>query len=100
MGQPRDAPPAYPTARQPPLHFAGRERELADFSAMFADVRRSGRPPGGLVLVDGVQGIGKTQLVKHFASTLDEAAGASVLAMTTNDLDADPEQLLVRIRTP
>lgn len=97
MGQPRDAPPAYPTARQPPLHFAGRERELADFSAMFADVRRSGRPPGGLVLVDGVQGIGKTQLVKHFASTLDEAAGASVLAMTTNDLDADPEQLLVRI---
>ena len=97
MGQPRHAPPAYPTARQPPLHFAGRERELADFSAMFADVRRSGRPPGGLVLVDGVQGVGKTQLVKHFASTLDEAAGASVLAMTTNDLDADPEQLLARI---
>ena len=68
MGQPEDAPPALPTARQPPLHFAGRKRELADFAAMFADVRRLGRPPGGLVLVDGVQGVGKTQLVKHFAS--------------------------------
>lgn len=96
MGQPDDVPPALPTARQPPLHFAGRQRELADFAAIFADVRRLGRPPGGLVLVDGVQGVGKTQLVKHFASTVGDA-GASVLAMTTNDLDAAPEQLLARI---
>ena len=64
---------------------------------MFEDVRRSGKPPGGLVLVDGVQGIGKTQLVKHFASTASDENGASVLAMTTNDLDAEPEQLLARI---
>ena len=63
---------------------------------MFEDVRRSGLPPGGLVLVDGVQGVGKTQLVNHFASTV-ENGGASVLAMTTNDLDADSEQLLLRI---
>ena len=93
MPQPTGVPPARPTARQPPLHFAGRKQELADFAGMFEDARRSGRPPGGLVLVDGVQGIGKTQLVKHFASTV----GASVLAMTTNDLDADPEQLVARI---
>ena len=86
MPEPTSVPPARPTARQPPLHFAGRKQELADFAGMFEDARRSGRPPGGLVLVDGVQGIGKTQLVKHFASTV----GASVLAMTTNDLDADP----------
>lgn len=98
MRQSDELPPMRATARQPPLHFAGRKQELADLSGMFEDVRRLGRPPGGLVLVDGVQGIGKTQLIKHFASTIaDDADGASVLAMTTNDLDADPEQLLVRI---
>ena len=95
MPQPNDVPPVRPTARQPPVHFAGREQELADFAAMFEDVRRSGCPPGGLVLVDGVQGIGKTQLVRQFASTV--GAGASVLAMTTNDLDAHPEQLVAHI---
>ena len=95
MPQPDDTPPVRATARQPPLHFAGRAQELADFSGMFEDVRRLGQPPGGLVLVDGVQGVGKTQLIKHFASTVDD--DASVLAMTTNDLDAYPEQLGVRI---
>ena len=97
MRRPDDVPPLHPTARQPPLHFAGRERELADFAGMFEDVRRLGRPPGGLVLVDGVQGVGKTQLIKHFASTVVGDDGAGVLAMTTNDLDAEPEQLLARI---
>ena len=96
MRQSDDVPPLHATARQPPLHFAGREQELAELSGMFEDVRRSGLPPGGLVLVDGVQGVGKTQLVNHFASTV-EGGGASVLAMTTNDLDADSEQLLMRI---
>ena len=96
MRQSDDVPPLQATARQPPLHFAGREQELAELSGMFEDVRRSGLPPGGLVLVDGVQGVGKTQLVNHFASTVEDS-GASVLAMTTNDLDADSEQLLVRI---
>ena len=96
MRQSDDVPPLQATARQPPLHFAGREQELAELSGMFEDVRRSGLPPGGLVLVDGVQGVGKTQLVRHFASTVD-GGGASVLAMTTNDLDADSEQILVRI---
>ena len=95
MPQPDDTPPVRATARQPPLHFAGRAQELADFSGMFEDVRRLGQPPGGLVLVDGVQGVGKTQLIKHFASTVDH--DASVLAMTTNDLDAEPEQLVARI---
>ena len=95
MQQPDDDLPLHPTARQPPLHFAGRKRELAGLSGMFEDVRRLGRPPGGLVLVDGVQGVGKTQLVHHFAAMVDD--GASVLAMTTNDLDAPPEQLLARI---
>ena len=70
MPEPTGVPPARPTARQPPLHFAGRKQELADFAGMFEDARRSGRPPGGLVLVDGVQGIGKTQLVKHFHAFL------------------------------
>lgn len=95
MRQPDEDVPLHPTARQPPLHFAGRKRELAGLSGMFEDVRRLGRPPGGLVLVDGVQGVGKTQLVRHFADMVD--GGAAVLAMTTNDLDADAEQLLARI---
>ena len=95
MRQPDDDLPLHPTARQPPLHFAGRKRELAGLSGMFEDARRLGRPPGGLVLVDGVQGVGKTQLVRHFAAMVDD--GASVLAMTTNDLDVHPEQLLARI---
>lgn len=95
MPQSNDVPPVRPTARQPPVHFAGRKQELADFAGMFEDVRRSGCPPGRLVLVDGVQGIGKTQLVRQFASTV--GAGASVLAMTTNDLDAHPKQLVAHI---
>ena len=92
-----DSPPACATARQPPLHFAGRAQELADFAGMFEDVRRLGQPTGGPVLVDGVQGVGKTQLIRRFASTVGDDDGAAVLAMTTNDLDAAPEQLVARI---
>ena len=80
----------FPSERQPPPHFAGRKQELAKLRELHDGVCRDGLPLGGIVLVDGVQGVGKTQLIDRFASTV----GGSVLNLTTGDLDQEPEQLV------
>lgn len=79
------------TSRSEPAHFAGRRRELAELARTYEYVNASGRPAGGLVLVSGVQGVGKTQLVEHFVKT----SAVTRLALTTNDLGETPEELFV-----
>lgn len=79
------------TSKSEPAHFAGRQRELAELARTYEYVSSSGKPAGGLVLVSGVQGVGKTQLVEHFVKT----SSVVRLALTTNDLDALPEELFV-----
>ena len=49
------------------LHFAGRRTELAALHARLEYVVREQDPEDGLVLIDGIQGIGKTGLLREFA---------------------------------
>ena len=67
-----DQAPAVGTARDAPLYFAGRRKELEVLSARLHYIRETNDPRGGMVLVDGVQGVGKTQLLAQFASTAAE----------------------------
>lgn len=53
LGSERDKPP----------HFAGRRRELRELSARLDYIRATSDPSGGMALIDGVQGSGKTQLL-------------------------------------
>lgn len=62
-----NAPP-FGSARDVPPYFAGRRHELDVLHKRLEYIRSTGDPRGGLVLVDGVQGVGKTQLLKQFAS--------------------------------
>ena len=53
--------------RSRPLHFAGRRTELAALHARLEYVVNEQDPEDGLVLIDGIQGIGKTGLLREFA---------------------------------
>ena len=58
-------PEAEPAAVAPPEPFVGRVAELAAMDEAFA---RAGAASGGIVLVSGEPGIGKTRLVKEAAT--------------------------------
>ena len=82
--------------RDTPLHFAGRQKEL---DALWRRVEYLLHHPddtiGGMALIDGVQGIGKTQLVLEFARrTCTQHPGVAHLALTTRDLLVGADQLL------
>ena len=49
------------------LHFAGRRKELAALHERFQYLVSEQDPEDGLVLIDGIQGIGKTGLLREFA---------------------------------
>ena len=48
------------SARLPPPHFAGRKPELALLNQGLDYLLQTGDPSGGIVLITGVPGIGKT----------------------------------------
>lgn len=80
--------------RDRPLYFAGRRDELAKLSDRLAFLKRSGDPSGGMTLIDGVQGIGKTQLMMEFVRRERERdSGVLHLPLTTRGLPADPAEL-------
>ena len=84
--------------RNRPLHFAGRVRELQVLNDYLAYVRRSGDPTGGMVLIDGVQGIGKTQLVAEFVRRSKEAdANVHHLPLVTTDIPLDAQALFAAL---
>ena len=56
--------------REPPPYFAGRAKELAALNERLDDLCETGDPSGGIALIVGVPGVGKTQLARKFA---DEA---------------------------
>ena len=64
--------PSFGTARDPPPYFAGRRKELKTLRSCLRYIRETSDPRGGMVLIDGVQGVGKTQLLAQFSA---EAAG-------------------------
>ena len=62
--------------REPPPHFAGRARELAALRRWLDDLCETGDPGGGMALIVGVPGIGKTQLGRKFAEDAATSEGA------------------------
>lgn len=66
QSRPSDARP-FGSARQPPPHFAGRRAELARLNQGLDHLLHTGDSTGGIVLVTGVPGVGKTQLARKFA---------------------------------
>ena len=81
-----DKPRLFGSARDVPLYFAGRRSEMAVLRQRLVYIRGTGDPRGGLVLIDGVQGVGKTQLLQQFALAAADDLGAAVLHVPTSGL--------------
>ena len=81
------------------LHFAGRRPELAALHARLEYVVKEQDPEDGLVLIDGIQGIGKTGLLREFArqavSTEGRYGAAEIahLPLVAEELGARPGDL-------
>lgn len=80
--------------RGKPLYFAGRHAELSRLARYLRALRSTGDATMGMVLIDGVQGIGKTQLALEFARrqctddprVLHLACGVDMLAGDADEL--------------
>lgn len=88
LGSERDRPP----------HFAGRKRELRELARRLDYIRATSDPSGGMALIDGVQGSGKTQLLAEFVARA-KAADANVahLDMTTADIPTTAKEMVGEI---
>ena len=84
--------------RNAPPHFAGRTDELSRLAGYADYVFGNSDPSGGIVLIDGVPGSGKTQLMRRFAERR-QAGGDGVLALTatTADIPEDARGLMFLI---
>ena len=92
------APKLLGTERNAPPHFAGRTDELAKLASYAEYVFGNADPSGGIALIDGVPGAGKTQLLREFVEGL-QAGGRNVLnlAVTTADIPEDAKSLMFLI---
>ena len=84
--------------RNAPPHFAGRTDELSRLAGYADYVFGNSDPSGGIVLIDGVPGSGKTQLMRRFVERR-QAGGDGVLALTvtTADIPEDARGLMFLI---
>ena len=81
--------------RNRPLHFAGRRAELCKLADYLAYIREHNDPSGGMALVSGVQGIGKTQLLNEFVRrAMQRDSTVRHVAFTATELPADPYELV------
>ena len=88
------AEPLLGLERNRPLHFAGRAHELEVLRDYLAYIRRTGDATGGMVLVDGVQGVGKTQLVAEFVRRARESdPNVHHVPLVTADIPVDAKPL-------
>ena len=94
----RAAPKLLGTERNAPPHFAGRTEELGKLAAYAKYVFENADPSGGIALIDGVPGSGKTQLLREFVER-QQAGGRGVLtlAATTADIPEDAKSLMFLI---
>ena len=99
-----DAPsePGIGDERDPPPHFAGRKEELGWLQERLDRVCRDGAASGGLNLVVGVPGAGKTHLAMEFAKRIEAARrtdGIKVAAKLTDTsmLGMDDALLFVEV---
>lgn len=88
-------PVALGSERNRPLHFAGRRVELGKLADYLAYIREQRDPSGGMALISGVQGIGKTQLLNEFARRARRSDPAvRHVAFTATELPTDPYELV------
>ena len=84
--------------RNAPPHFAGRSDELSRLAGYAEYVFRNSDPSGGIVLIDGVPGSGKTQLMRRFVERQQAGRnGVLTLAVTTADIPEDAKSLMFLI---
>lgn len=84
--------------RNRPPHFAGRVHELQVLHDYLAYIRRTDDPTGGMVLIDGVQGVGKTQLVAEFVRRAKEAdPNVHDLPLVVADIPTDAKPLFTML---
>ena len=85
--------------RDDPLYFAGRREELSILDERVEYLlNHPDRTKGGLVLIDGIQGIGKTQLAHELARRWSKINPKVLhLAMTTKDLAVGDDQLVAEL---
>ena len=96
-----DARPAkLRSQREPPPYFAGRAKELAALNKRLDDLRETGDPTGGMALIVGVPGAGKTQLGRKFAedAVVRDAANMRHLAVDTTMLENDVDLFMTIAR--
>ena len=87
--------------REPPLHFAGRTKELAALRKRLDDLCDTGDASGGMALIVGVPGVGKTQLGRKFAedaTVRDAALDIRRLATDTSLLEHHVDLFLAMAR--
>ena len=86
--------------REPPPYFAGRAKELAALNKRLGDLRETGDPTGGIALIVGVPGAGKTQLGRKFAEDAVERGASNVrhLAVDTTMLESDVDLFMAIAR--
>lgn len=70
------------TPREEPYHFAGRREELAVLHRRLDRVIETGESLGGVALVTGVPGVGKTQLGRRFVKEARSRSDATVKHLT------------------
>lgn len=74
-----------PSERSSLPHFAGRKPELARLGALFEDVL-AGNTTGGIQLVTGVPGVGKSELGRQFAKEMGRHEGVGCLWLDVEEL--------------
>ena len=85
--------------RSRPLHFAGRKAELAALDVHLAEIRRGERC--GIALIDGIPGVGKTQLLHEFAKrTREKDSSVATVDLQTNDLNDPAAEIFESIVAP
>ena len=94
--------PGIGDERDPPPHFAGRKEELGWLQERLDRICRDGAASGGLNLIVGVPGAGKTHLAMEFAKRIEAARradGVKVAAKLTDTsmLGMDDALLFVEI---
>ena len=92
------SPKQLGTERNAPLHFAGRTEELKQLATYAEYVFTNADPSAGIVLIDGVPGSGKTQLLRRFVENQQASdSGVLTLALTTADIPQDAKSLMFLI---
>ena len=82
--------------RDLPYVFVGRQRELRGLENHFKVISNRSHGSSGLVLVSGIPGIGKTQLIEKFAREKEESGEALWLRLHTEDLTESRVLTLLR----